>query len=287
MTHCPLLATVPLLVLGCTHISPRPAEPSSRYERELWDTRVERRTEPDREVRAALRSPEHVAWSLKRCRPIRHGASVYGLGSSTMRILLGPLLKRMFRRAPLRYDYWGVPSTGIARPDYFDWQEKLPGIRNQHKPNIWIVSLGTNDLQALRKRTRGWARFGTADWRRLYGRRIDRMLHTMSGPGRRAAVIWLGPTAFNTRNSMARGPILTALMKERVEAFGGPALFVDSYAATTDSNGIPLKTIRVRRKGRMPVYGKDGIHLKRYAVKALIANRVRKLVLTCLAGERP
>lgn len=282
-------AAVWLATAGCASISPRPAEGPTRFGRSVWDTPATERRRPAPVARRSGRKGlERIAWTLKRCRRVRgKKATVFGVGSSTMRILLGPALKRLFRRAPFTYGYRGVPASGIARPDYFDWQAEMPEVRQAHRPDVWIVSLGTNDLQHLRKYGGGWLKFGTRAWRKRYAGRIDRLLSIMSGAGRRSAVIWVGPTAFNSRNSLSRGPVLTDLMRERVEAFAGPAMFFDAHRATTDTRGIPLRRIRVTgRSDPIEVYGNDGIHLKRRAVRALIAEPVRQLILSCLAGRR-
>jgi hypothetical protein len=209
---------------------------------------------------------------------------VYAIGSSTMASLLGPALERDLRREGIEVRTWGKSSSGLARPDFHDWPSKIPNIVRRHRPDLFVVSLGTNDFQPLRQ-GRGWIRFENPRWQQTYRDRVDRMLDMMSGPERRRAVIWVGPTSFPGDNVRRYGPVITRILRERIEAFGGPAFYVDAFAATSNEQGLPRNTLTIPgRRQPLPLRGNDNIHLTMAAVRAVMVEPVVQRLTSCLRG---
>lgn len=83
------------------------------------------------------------------------------------------------------------PSTGLARPDYYDW---APRARAQvkAKPGAVVVFLGANDCQPVRTGGSGaWTPTGSAGWRAEYRRRAAALMRVYAGDGARP-VYWVG-----------------------------------------------------------------------------------------------
>ncbi len=275
--------TVVLLLSACSSVSRRAAEPGVKYTRAGMAGLIERRAEPQPISRVAHRVIETDPATLRVCLGVRGQASVYAIGSSTMGSLLGPALERMLRKSNVTFNKWGKASSGLARPDFHDWPSKVPGLLKQRNPDVWVVSLGTNDYQPLRLHSRRWVRSGTARWERVYAARVDKMLKLMS-PQRRRAVVWIGPTSFPGDNARKMGPIISRILRERIEAFGGPAYYIDAFAATSDSRNRPLTRVQVPgRRKPIEVRGHDGIHLTMDAVRALMARPAADQVEACTA----
>jgi hypothetical protein len=82
-------------------------------------------------------------------------------------------------------------SSGLARPDYFDWE---PYARQQvaaHHPTSVVLYLGGNDCQPLRRNGTGaWTAVGTSGWSAEYQRRVASLMRVYTGAG--ARVYWLG-----------------------------------------------------------------------------------------------
>ena len=80
-------------------------------------------------------------------------------------------------------------------------------------------------------------------------------------------------------------PIINRIMRERVEAFDGPAHFIDLIAIGTTDNG------RIRRKFRIPGKRKlfnarsgDGIHYTMKGLRWLVAEPIFDLLRPCLVA---
>lgn len=274
-----------LVISACASVQRRPAEVGVHYRRQIYDILIERRGDSAVATRGTRRAPETRPESLGRCLGVEGTARIYALGSSTMASLLGPALARMLRQDDVEFHKWGKSSSGLARPDFHDWPAEVPGIVRKYHPHVFVVSLGTNDFQPLRLRSRSWIRVGTQRWRDVYAQRVDDMLALMSGPDRKTAVVWIGPTAFPRENSLRIGPVISAILHERIDAFAGPATYIDVFAATTDDQNRPLSRTRVPGTGRtIDVRGGDNIHLTIEAVRALMARPAADWVRDCIGS---
>ena len=87
-------------------------------------------------------------------------------------------------------------SSGLARPDYFDWirrlHEQVPAV----DPDIVVITFGGNDAQGLLDSNGGVVAFqpvpdsDNAEWRAEYGNRVGEVMDYLGEDGR--TVIWVG-----------------------------------------------------------------------------------------------
>ena len=228
-------------------------------------------------------APAHAA-SDDICPGAEKLEKVYLLGSSTMGSVLGPMLQvRLDKELGVRAKRWGKASSGLARPDYHDWPKLTPGLMNKHKPQVVVISLGTNDNQPIFKKAGSWVKTDNPRWKDEYAARVRAMLEKVAGEDRERSIIWLGPTRFDARNSRTLGPVVSAAIREEIEAFDGRAIYVDAFAATTDARRRPITTFKqpgVREP--QPARTSDGIHLTTDAVRWLLAEPVLQLLTPCV-----
>lgn len=236
---------------------------------------------------AALATPA-LAKSGERCPQVKATPRVYLMGSSTMGSILGPMLQTLISKEwGVDARRWGKASSGLARPDFHDWPNLLPGLMDKHRPDIVVVSLGTNDNQPIWVRKGVWIRLDNPKWETYYAERVRETLDKAAGKDRRRLVIWEGPTAFEGKVARVQGPIINRIIQREVQAFDGKAIFVDSYAATTDAKGHPRNTFKAPgSKKALPVFGDDGIHLTTEAVRWLLAEPLRQHIGACVAVSK-
>lgn len=223
-----------------------------------------------------------------KCPPFEGNPAVYGVGGSTMGTVLGQILQAEFKKRDITFHRWGKASSGLARPDFHDWPKTAPGLMRQRKPDFVIVSLGTNDYQAIYDK-KNWVRQDDPNWERIYGERVDALLKGLSTDNPERLIIWSGPYAFEGKNAVVRAPIVNRIMKERVEAFianGGNAIFQDNYSRTADANGKPLARATLPgADAPTKIRTSDNIHLTAEAVRALMVQPIVDQVLTCRDGK--
>ena len=104
---------------------------------------------------------------------------------------LGYFAERVFRPKLVRVSRQGRISTGLARPDYFNWLSAMRRIVDVFDPDLVIVMLGENDQQSLQTvNGRPVAESGTAEWPTEYRHRVLQMMRIATSRG--AKVVWAG-----------------------------------------------------------------------------------------------
>ena len=194
------------------------------------------------------------------------------VGGDSLGQFIGGDLKNSFadRQLSSVADDYNI-STGLTRPDYFDWPARLTQEMAQatSRPEALVLMLGGNDDQAMRTEDRAIVEPLTDGWADEYRSRVETVMDVSAYSGTRLFWINLPPMRDQTRNE------ITAVINEIVfdEAasrswvqviniiplFTGDGSYTDQLA---DKNGN-------LRKARAP----DGVHLT-----ATSSNWVAELV---------
>lgn len=148
-------------------------------------------------------------------------------------------------------------SSGIARPDFFDWPAHLTQTMADQDPDVVVMMIGANDGQDL-KVNGVFMAFGSPEWTELYSERVGQAMDIMAVDGRR--VYWVGLPIARSETYSAKMKTLDAVYKaeadkrELVEYIDTWALFSTASGQYTaylpDSSG----TSQLMRRD-------DGIHL--------------------------
>lgn len=214
---------------------------------------------------------------------------VLAIGSSTLGSPLGPILERALTKSGLDTKRLAAASSGLARPDFWDWAAHARRLVAEHDPDVVIVVIGANDYQPIWGEGRPIRR-QHPEWERVYGRRIDELLAILGGGERERLIVWVGPYAYWGDNAREQGPVIDRLLKDRLTSWiarGGHARYVDAWAATYDPRRGPIMKRRMPgRRGLVEIRGKDNVHLNADAVRALLAEPTLAEVLGCLDEAR-
>jgi hypothetical protein len=85
----------------------------------------------------------------------------------------------------------GQISSGLARPDYFNWPDRMQTIVDRANPDLVLVMLGENDNQGLLYPDGSLEQdIGTVEWAAHYQERVERFAEIASSGG--AHVVWIG-----------------------------------------------------------------------------------------------
>lgn len=188
-------------------------------------------------------------------------ASVLMLGDSNIRGALGIVLERDLEAVGHDVTRYGVPSSGLARPDFFDWSLTAKGLAEMVNPDVVLVMFGANDTQRIKGRsgeTIHWR--DESAWRAAYTRRWHALVRALKGADRR--VIVLGPTNRRSERHVAALQRVREIQQAVCSATTG-VLWLDLFPHSTDERGRHLhegfdvfgKRVRLRMS--------DGRHLTR------------------------
>lgn len=164
-------------------------------------------------------------------------------------------------------------SSGLARPDFFDWPAELDRIVPEVDPDIVVVTFGGNDAQFLADQAGDVVApeprpdDDNAEWRAEYERRVGAVMDRLLAGGR--TVIWVGiPNDDN--------PDVTFRMQVQDEsakaaAATRPAVqFVDTWTRFAGRNGGFAEFVVDPRDGvGKDVRAEDGFHLNTVGAEIL------------------
>lgn len=104
---------------------------------------------------------------------------------------LGLLTEQVLRPTLTRVSKQGRISTGLSRPDYFDWPAAMRAIEAGYRPDLVIVMTGVNDNQGLQSPGGHLdTPIGTSQWPQAYQKRVQGFANIAIDGG--AHVVWVG-----------------------------------------------------------------------------------------------
>ncbi len=164
-------------------------------------------------------------------------------------------------------------STGLTRPDFFDWPHRLQEELAENPTDILVFMIGANDGQPIQT-SAGWIPFGTDGWEDEYRRRVEATMDLVSH---------LVPTTYWIGQPVARSDEYSekmALMDEIYEsgAERHPNVrYVDSWALFSDRDGNYSAYLPDGDGASILMRSSDGIHLT-VAGGDRLAERVRDVI---------
>ena len=171
---------------------------------------------------------------------------------------LSPFLERVLDDTGLvdmTTDY--KSSTGLVRPDYFDWparlREQVPGVA----PDIVVALFGGNDGQAFPNTSDP---VDSVEWRAEYAKRVAEVIDILSGDGR--MLIWVGVPNGASDDLTDRLAVLNEVVKAEVGNHPG-VVFVDAWDRFTGLDGGFAPYVIDPRDGEAKAVRSetDGFHL--------------------------
>lgn len=198
-------------------------------------------------------------------------ADVILLGSSSVNGAFGRLIESELEHAGMQVRRLGHSSTGLARPDFFDWQGAIPEIGSLAGMRGVIVYMGGNDTQAVRLTESESGDRGTASWIiwrqearwvERYTARVTAFVSGLCDAGARRAVVIL--PADGERAGWAD-------RIHRVQDAQAAGTRAARCGVVVDPRGVPV------REGSTV----DGVHLSRTGSRA-VWDRIGRAVTTAL-----
>ena len=148
-------------------------------------------------------------------------------------------------------------SSGLARPDFFDWPAHLEDTIPSTDPDCVLIMIGANDGQNMTVDGKP-VQFGSDQWKAEYAQRVARTMDILSADGRR--VYWVGLP-------IARSETYAKKVKVRNKIYRAEAdrrdnvLYVDTWSLFADADGTYTAYLRDRNGDKKLMRNEDGIHL--------------------------
>jgi hypothetical protein len=150
-------------------------------------------------------------------------------------------------------------SSGLSRPDYFDWPQRLVDQLVEYDPDATAVLFGANDGQNVRYQGKV-LEVGSAAWQAVYQKRVGRAMRILTRGGRR--VYWVGDPIM--RNAGYRGRIAMMDHIYEAEAARHPGVtFVSTWQLMANGKGSYAEYLKDGGGDLVLMRASDGIHLTR------------------------
>jgi hypothetical protein len=148
-------------------------------------------------------------------------------------------------------------SSGLARPDFYDWPARFAKQMQRLNPDIVIVTFGGNDGQPIHGLNKP---VDSPEWRAEYGRRVGSVMDLLSSDGR--TLIWVGIPNDNDPVTTAHLKIQDEVVRDQVAQHPG-VVFIDSWHIFSGLDGGYAEYVVDPRDGlsKRVRSSTDGFHL--------------------------
>lgn len=150
-------------------------------------------------------------------------------------------------------------SSGLARPDYYNWPARFAQIAKDEKPEALVMMIGGNDAQELTDPAGNVvARPRTPEWSAEYGRRLDELFDGLRADNRR--LFWvLQPDVASSKHQRSVDA-MTAEATESAESRPWVTL-VDAGELTAGADGGYADYLTLEDGSQISCRHGDGVHL--------------------------
>ena len=209
--------------------------------------------------------------------PTKSHKLVLWIGGDSMVQVFGSSLETMARQTGLVVPVLDYKiSSGLVRPDFYDWPERISAEMMSLDPDVAVVMFGANDGQGMKVGGQVYP-FGTSGWLKIYHKRVAMVMDELLTRGRE--VYWVGQPIARARYFTDNVHTMNSVYQE--EALRRPHMhYVESWPLFVNSKGQYSDYLRDDSGAMALMRAADGIHLTRAG-----GDRLAKAVLARIAAD--
>lgn len=192
------------------------------------------------------------------------------VGASSIQFYLGAELARQFETYEgVTVERFGKLSTGLARPDLFDWFAEVKARLSANRADVVVGMFGGNDAQNIDVGDKTLI-YETPEWDAEYRRRVSEMVTLIRSFN--AQAVMLGMPTMRSKPFNKKMEHVNALTQEATEGAGG--IYLSTWDISADANGNYKPTVTFNGEtglSRLP----DGVHHSRLGAE-YVSSRLRR-----------
>lgn len=172
---------------------------------------------------------------------------------------LGPVMAdRISNRNGLNLVQAGRSSTGLCRPDVYDWPKAMREYMETERPKIVVICIGTNDDQSV---SHAGARyhFDSPRWEQAYAHKVREIIDIIAAKG--GTSIWLSPPIMGPKAMRPRVQAIAKVIQKTCESKN--VTFIDVWKTLADSAGNYQRFSVDADRKKIALRTKDGVHVTR------------------------
>lgn len=181
------------------------------------------------------------------------------IGGDSMVGQFGPMLdNRAARSGMVHSEFVYEFESGLSRPDFVDWPERLRTVSAQLDPDVFVLFFGGNDAQAIYMPDGSWIDFDTPEWEEEYRRRVDGVMTELEEAGH--WVYWMGMPIVRSETFRPRVELLNEIYES--EAADHPRVtFIESWSVFQGPDGGYSEYLTDAEGNLVDMRLDDGVHL--------------------------
>ena len=150
-------------------------------------------------------------------------------------------------------------SSGLSRPDFYDWPQRLIDQIVDFRPDAAAVLFGANDGQDVYYEGKV-LKVGTKAWQEVYAKRVGEAMDILTKGGRR--VYWIGNPIMKDFGYRERISMMNHIYQAEAEKHPG-VTFISTWAAMANEKGSYAEYLKDANGDLVLMRAPDGIHLTR------------------------
>ncbi len=162
---------------------------------------------------------------------------------------------------PLGVD--GRVSTGLERPDVFNWFTHVPQEIRRLDPKVVVLSFGANDDHGYMTGLPAGVEvddFATKAWVKEYRRRVGGLMDSVTRDGR--LLVWIGVPITRSAEQSERFRVLNTVYQTEAEKRPGKVIYVNTYTMFQDEKGAYADYLPDAKGELVHVRAPDGVHFQ-------------------------
>ena len=152
-------------------------------------------------------------------------------------------------------------STGLARPEVFNWPVYLKSVLTTDMPNAVVLTFGANDDQTLTG-DNGGEPFGSPSWVAEYSRRVGGLFDELTSLPTHPRVFMVGiPPVANTARFQSDYKVINSVFAAQAQLRPGRVFYVDTVPVLGTAGGGYAEYLPQLDGTVVQVRTDDGIHV--------------------------
>jgi lysophospholipase L1-like esterase len=148
-------------------------------------------------------------------------------------------------------------STGLTRPDYFNWPAELTADLKSVQPQVVVVMIGANDPQDFLGPPD--VPYTSPQWNTLYAQRVAQFMQIAQGGG--SLVVWVGMPPMQNPGLSAQMSDVNAVVQHQAALADPPVVYVSTWKSLGTAQGGYTAFVTNAAGQIVNVRAPDGTHL--------------------------
>ena len=182
---------------------------------------------------------------------------------------LGPALAQMLAgKKGLKLVQAGRSSTGLCRPDFYDWPKAMREYMTTLHPKLVVICVGTNDDQSVSDAGKRY-HYISPGWEQAYAHKVEEIIDIIAQNG--GTSIWISPPIMGPNYLRPRVFAIKEVIRQTCERRN--VVFIDVWQTLADSAGNYQRFIVDSNRKKTALRTKDGVHVTQ-AGNTLLARAI-------------